>query len=122
MLNAWIDHELPDHLADQVTRHIEQCQSCQYEASALRRLSKALNAMPSIVAPARLTRNTLKAFRDSFHHPGFLEWWQSLSFSMRSAACSMAIAGLLFGIFLVISLPSYQTSFVESTYISAIYL
>ncbi len=122
LLNAWIDHELPDDLSEQVTRHIVECQSCRDEATALSRVSEALNTMPPVVAPTRLTRKTLKAFRTSFHQPGFWEWWHNISFSMRIAACGIAVAGLLFGIILGDSLPLILIKTTTNTYFDSLYL
>lgn len=121
MLDAWIDHELPAGLADQITRHIELCQRCRKEADGLCRLSKSLNALPPINTPARLTKITLKAFRSGHDRIGFVEWWQSLDFSMRGFACGMAMAGLLVGIVLGISIPSYKTDTAANTYLASIY-
>lgn len=120
-LDAWIDSELPDHLADQVTRHVNQCEYCQKEAAAIDRLSMALRAMPAVFLPARLSRNTLKAFRLNFKHPGLLEWWQNMNLIMRSTACGIAMAGLLFGFVFGGSLPLFSSETVATNYLSVLY-
>lgn len=121
MIDAWVDHELPDNLASQISLHVEQCQSCRHEADALRQLSKALNTIPPVNEPARLIKNTLNVFRSAYNNPGFLEWWQNLGFSMRSFVCGMAMAGLLFGFILGVNINSYKTDASANTYLASLY-
>lgn len=118
-LNAYIDSELPSDRADRVRRHLAQCPTCAATAAELRHLTQRLDTMPEFPLPARLARRTRQAFRACVDRPGFFEWWQGLGVSMRSAACAIALAGLVSGILLAVSLSMPETT--PQTYLATLY-
>lgn len=105
-LSAWADDELSEGQAQRVNHHLEQCPACRREAQAYRRVVAALNALPTIAAPGRFARKTLKAFRAGLDQPNLVQWWRQLSLAMRGALCGIALAGLLCGGTLAASLTN----------------
>ncbi len=97
-LDAWADGVLPEDQKKAVEQHLAECTACAGQAASLRILVDSLAAMPAVQAPRQLAVKTMKAFRSNFRPPGMLEWWLSLGPAMRSASCSVAVAGLLLGI------------------------
>lgn len=118
-LNAYTDAELPSDLTDQVSRHLTQCPTCAAAAAELRHLTQYLDTMPKFPVPARLARRTRQAFRAGVERPGFIDWWRGLGVSMRSAACAIALAGLVSGIMLAVSLSMPEAA--SQTYIATLY-
>ncbi len=114
LLNAYVDAELPPGLTEEVRRHLDACPACTLEVAELQRLAKHLDAIPEINTPAALARRTLKAFRANVEKPSIADWWQNMSFYMRGAACSVALAGLLFGLILGGSLSFLPDASVNS--------
>ncbi len=110
MMNALVDGELPHKQADCLHRHFEDCQPCAREFNALRTLVRSLDAMSVAKVPVRLARKTMQRFRAEHPAPSFIEWWQNLGFGLRSATCSVIIAGLLLGFGLGASLTSLQNT------------
>ncbi len=96
-LDAWVDGELSDGTADRITRHLKDCPVCRLKAERIEGIVAALDRLPSMAAPAGLSRKTLRAFRAGMEEPGMAEWWRGLTLSMRSAICGATLAGLLFG-------------------------
>ena len=96
-LSAWVDHELPDQEAQRVADHLTRCPACRLEAEGMAQLASLLDNLPTVKAPAALSRNTLAAFRAGLEPPAMGEWWRSLTLAMRGAVCGAALAGLLLG-------------------------
>lgn len=108
-LNAWVDDELASREASQIERHLAQCPGCRLEAEAIRQISASLDALPALDAPPALRRKTLRAFRANLEKAGMAQWWQGLNLAMRSAFCGAALAGLLCGAVLGISVSVLET-------------
>lgn len=121
ILNAWMDLELPAEQTARINRHLKTCRPCAREADALRMLAITLDAMPTIPVPAQLVRKTMRKLRAGFEHPGIIEWWRSLGFAMRGAACGAAMAGLLLGIILGTSLTVLPSAAAANGYIEVLY-
>ena len=105
-LARWLDGELSTSRAAFVARHVAACEACRQQVCALQQVTDALNHLPPIPAPGRLSRTVMAAYRTHFEKPGMAEWWQSLNLAMRSALCGAALAGLLCGAVLGTSLSA----------------
>lgn len=107
-LDALLDGELPVADVERLTAHLGKCRECSQELAARRQIAAALDRLPSIPAPAALSRRTRQAFRAGIERPGMAEWWQGLGMAMRSALCGAALAGLLCGAVLGVNVTNTQ--------------
>ena len=65
MLNAWLDHDLPDTERAAVEAHLPQCAACRREAETLAALKAALASLPQVDPPRsfRLTPDQARQAR-----------------------------------------------------------
>jgi anti-sigma factor RsiW len=115
-LDAWLDGELPAPEAKRISDHIKRCPACRLEARGHRQLMDLLDHLPAMAAPAGFSRRTMRAFRAGVEKPGMAEWWRGLSLAMRSAACGVALAGLLCGAVLGTRVIRFETAVVANPY------
>lgn len=115
-LDAWLGGELPDPEAKRMSDHIERCPACRLEARGHRQLMDLLDHLPPLAAPAGFSRRTMRALRAGLEKPGMAEWWRGLSLAMRSAACGVALAGLLLGAVLGSRVIQLETAVVANPY------
>ena len=120
-LSAWVDGELSAVEAKSMDQHIGHCPACAREAEDLKKLASYLDSLPPVTAPDLLARRTLRAFRDALDRPSLAEWWADLSVAMRSAACGVALAGMVCGMVLAISLTVWPESAPVHPYFQSVY-
>ena len=122
-LDAWADREVSPEVSEKMELHLKECRECRTEANEMNRIFELLNAMPTIPAPYRLVRRTMKAFRAMPRaEANWNEWWRHLNFLMRCAAFAFALIGLVSGILLdqnmrgVTSVSAGKISYINSLY------
>jgi len=115
-LDAWLDGELPAPEAKRISDHTKRCPACRLEARGQRQLMDLLDHLPATAAPAGFSRRTMRAFRAGVEKPGMAEWWRGLSLAMRSAACGVALAGLLCGAVLGTRVIQIETAVAANPY------
>ncbi len=105
-LDAWADGEMsrPDRMA--VDRHLAGCPDCRDEAASLKRLNLALDGLGPVPAPSGFSGRVCRAARQKIDYPDLAQWWRHLSPAWRTAVCSTAMAGLIFGLVLGTSLAT----------------
>ena len=109
-LNAWVDNEVSPSESKKIGLHLKQCPDCCKESEIFKKTNTHLDRLPDIRKPALLSRKTLKAFRKEIPRPGFIEWWQTLSTSKRSAVCGVVLTGMLCGAVLCNSIITKELS------------
>src|SRR5712672_2142591 len=59
-LIAWLDHELPEHQAAEVERHVQACHQCRAERDRYEQVSKTFDAYCDAVMAAKTPANVLR--------------------------------------------------------------
>ncbi len=109
LLSPYIDSELPPGTANHIQSHLDSCPGCQGEATALQRLSTAMESLPRQAAPSSLNRRIQKAFRIELEET-FLEGrWNFLAGYMNAIIYGLAVAGFLVGLFVGTNFFSFPT-------------
>ena len=96
-LDAWVDRELPRREARALEEHLDQCLACRKKAQALVHLARALDELPPLAAPRKLSRQIRQALHVQVDPPNLAQWWRHLTLAWRSAVCGATLAGLVCG-------------------------
>src|SRR5712675_1690746 len=59
-LVAWLDHELPEHQAAEVERHVQACEECRAERENYEQVSRTIDAYCDAVMAAKTSSNVLR--------------------------------------------------------------
>ncbi len=96
-LDAWVDRELPIEEARELEEHLNQCPACRKEAQSLAHLARALDELPPLAAPRKLSGQIRQALHAQVDPPNLAQWWRHLTLAWRSAVCGATLAGLVCG-------------------------
>src|SRR5882724_456712 len=75
-LIAWLDHELPEHQAAEVERHVEACEQCRTERDRYEQVSKTFDAYCDALMSAKT-------------HPNVLRWVPAVSGALLALAATV---------------------------------
>ncbi|MCF8093533.1 MAG: zf-HC2 domain-containing protein [Desulfotignum sp.] len=96
-LDAWVDRELPPGETRALEAHLAHCPACRKEALAQVHLARALDELPPLTAPRKLSRQIRQAIHALTDPPNLAQWWRHLTLAWRSAVCGATLAGLVCG-------------------------
>lgn len=97
-LTPYLDGELPPPEAEKVADHLSVCRNCAVETELIRGLNSVLDAVPSMPTPRAFAKETVKkAISQIEGQYSFSDWWRSVTFAWKAAACSVALAGIILG-------------------------